>query len=65
MAAAPIIKQGGQLIFTVKLVSRSEGAAKTAIRKAQEGLAPAFDVTQECWLFANRVRERTLIAIRK
>lgn len=56
---------GSRLIFTIKLGSRAEHAARRSILKTTEALSPWFEVDEVAWLFANRLRERTILATRK
>eukprot|EP00730_Choanoeca_flexa_P018535 TRINITY_DN9016_c0_g1_i1.p3 TRINITY_DN9016_c0_g1~~TRINITY_DN9016_c0_g1_i1.p3 ORF type:complete len:111 (+),score=12.28 TRINITY_DN9016_c0_g1_i1:1023-1355(+) len=63
--ALDLMPSGARLIFTIKLGSRTTAAAERACQRATAVLSPYFEVDEVCWLFANRLRERTLLATRK
>jgi hypothetical protein len=56
---------GARLIFTIKLGSKTAAAAERAAAEVTQALSTYFVVDEIVWLFANRLRERTVIATRK
>eukprot|EP00045_Choanoeca_perplexa_P008541 m.79912 g.79912 ORF g.79912 m.79912 type:complete len:399 (-) comp14529_c0_seq9:2058-3254(-) len=63
--AINLMVPGARLIFTIKLGSKTAAAAERAETSVTEALSPYFQVDEVVWLFANRRRERTVLATRK
>jgi hypothetical protein len=53
------------LILTLKLARRSASCVEQTVGRARRGLEALFDIEEVTWLFANRLRERTLLARKK